>query len=64
MNSGRRKFWFPGSPLCSFTATFPRSSRPRASYALITLSGLISFIKYTFDFSIMPLLLFFRFLII
>ena len=30
-NSGGRKFWLPFSPECSFTATFPDSSRPQAS---------------------------------
>ena len=48
-------FGLPTSPECTFTATFPESSIPRASYSFKTASGVISFVKKTFDFPMINL---------
>jgi hypothetical protein len=44
------KFWFPGSPEWSFTATLPSSFTPRAAYSRSRASGVSWRVKYTLAF--------------
>jgi hypothetical protein len=47
-SSGFRKFWLPGSPECTFTATLPVRFPPTVRYIESTCSGVILLEKYTF----------------